>query len=187
MTILLIILWMLFKPNNEIYYFQNVLSSDEFRQVVDKCRSLRLTKEENPYVQNRFFSPIKSIDDILFSTNIKQKLEQAFHRSIKPSHDIPVEFRLYLLGSHMDWHRDDILYFPPQYECILTLENTSDSYTEYIDRSGRIQSIYTEPNSLLIVRANGVKHRVTEITQGHRSIVKFVYATSPSFLAYGLS
>ena len=44
------------------------------------------------------------------------------------------------------------MYQEPQYELIYTLENTSDSYTEFQDRAGKIHSIWAQPNSLLIIR-----------------------------------
>jgi hypothetical protein len=43
------------------------------------------------------------------------------------------KLRLVCVTSGMDWHRDDLLYTKPQCELVLTLENDSDSYTEWID------------------------------------------------------
>ena len=91
--------------------------------------------------------------------------------------EYPVEFRLYRPGSGMEWHHDDELYSTPQCELVLTLENTSDSVTEWINAAGNLESIWTPPNSALLVRAGdgGAKHRVQQLKRGERSIVKMVY------------
>jgi hypothetical protein len=34
----------------------------------------------------------------------------------------------------------------------------------------------TEPNTLLVVRANGISHKVTPLTKGERTILKLVFA-----------
>ena len=47
---------------------------------------------------------------------------------------------------------DDCLYTEPQYELVYTLDNTSDSRTEFRDAAGTVHSLWAEPNSLLIIR-----------------------------------
>lgn len=49
-------------------------------------------------------------------------------------------------------HVDDCLYTQPQYELVYTLDNTSDSRTEFRDAAGTVHSLWAEPNSLLIIR-----------------------------------
>jgi hypothetical protein len=89
----------------------------------------------------------------------------------------------------MQWHQDDLLYTEPQCEFVLTLENGSDSHTEWVDRKQvpsrggctqlvsmtstpmccssalhpaallplqEVQSIWTEPNSVIALRAGEV-------------------------------
>eukprot|EP00316_Scyphosphaera_apsteinii_P024911 CAMPEP_0119315856 /NCGR_PEP_ID=MMETSP1333-20130426/37424_1 /TAXON_ID=418940 /ORGANISM="Scyphosphaera apsteinii, Strain RCC1455" /LENGTH=141 /DNA_ID=CAMNT_0007321335 /DNA_START=456 /DNA_END=881 /DNA_ORIENTATION=- len=99
--------------------------------------------------------------------------------ALKPS-EYPVELRHYPARSGMPWHRDDVLYLPAQLEVILTLENTSDSLTEWRDANGQHEGIWTEPNSILLVRAgeHGPLHRVTTIRRGERTILKFVFTVS---------
>jgi hypothetical protein len=50
--------------------------------------------------------------------------------------DVPVEYRVYPVGSSMEWHQDVALYTEPQYELVFTLENTSDSQTQWQDADG---------------------------------------------------
>ena len=90
---------------------------------------------------------------------------------------LPIEYRIYPEKSNgMEWHKDTQLYNNPQYECVYTIENNSDSYTLWVDDNKRIHTINTKPNSLIIVVANGPIHRVTPINNGYRSILKFIYS-----------
>lgn len=174
-------------PNDEIYYIEDAFPAHLFAMIQECTKNINYITEDNPYVRNRFFSPIYDIDHLVYHQSITDRIAHLLNKQIKPCTHNPIECRLYTVGSYMDWHRDDVLYFPPQYECILTLENSSDSRTEYEDIWGNVHSIATKPNSLLIVRGNGIKHRVTEMSRGQRKILKYIYATSPSLRAYGLS
>ena len=40
---------------------------------------------------------------------------------------------------------------------------------------GSVAGVWTEPNSIIAVRAGAVRHRVTPIRTGERSILKLVY------------
>jgi hypothetical protein len=79
-------------------------------------------------------------------------------------------------GSFMKKHRDTMIYKIPQYECILTLTNTTDSVT---DMNGT--QIKSEPNSLIIVRANGIPHSVTKVNKGERKFLKFIFTETDEF------
>ena len=89
---------------------------------------------------------------------------------------IPIEYRDGSLG--MKWHVDTPL-IGRQIECVYTVENTSDSVTLYKDFFGRTHRQWTEPGSLVVVRAGGVEHAVTAATTGRRTIVKFVFVVDP--------
>lgn len=89
----------------------------------------------------------------------------------RPSY--PIEYRKYFTGSKgMQWHRDTSLFNPDCFEIVLTIENTSDSKFLYnfIDT----KELTPSPNTLVIVRPNTVFHKVTEVTKGYRTILKFV-------------
>ena len=78
----------------------------------------------------------------------------------------------------MGWHRDLVLAAPPQTEHVLTLRNSSDAATCF-ERPGLLGSFLpprcreSAPNSLLSVRAGGVRHAVLPGTRGSRTIVKY--------------
>ena len=81
----------------------------------------------------------------------------------------------------MKWHIDTLLYDKPQYELIYTIDNSSNSVTEWIDDKGNKNQLWTEPNSLLIVKANGYNHNVTPVTIGTRHILKLIYTQSKKY------
>ena len=71
---------------------------------------------------------------------------------------------------------DTLLYDIPQYEAIYTITNTSDSYTYWINLL--LYKIWTKPNSLLLIKANSVLHKVSKLNYGNRSIFKIIYTQS---------
>ena len=113
----------------------------------------------------------------LTGSRIARLLELEEDDALYPG-DYPPEFRLYPVGSCMDWHVDDRLYEEPQYELIYTVENTSDSATEWIDGGGCVHSEWTEPNSLIVIQAEGLLHRATHVSRGERVILKAIWTKS---------
>lgn len=107
---------------------------------------------------------------------VNQVREITNNPRLKPCLSIPLEYRKYVIGSYMDWHKDtQMLPEQLQYECVITLTNSSDSHTLLKYDSG-IKKLVTKPNSLLIVRANGIPHKVTPLGKGIRTIIKLVFA-----------
>ena len=117
------------------------------------------------------------VHSMCMNERVAARLGGLLGRKVIPA-DVPVEYRIYPPGSRMDWHQDVALYTEPQYEIVFTVSNTSDSQTQWQDAEGRRHGGWTEPNSVIIVQAESVVHRVTPITTGERSIIKFVYSTT---------
>jgi hypothetical protein len=118
----------------------------------------------------------KFIQTLLFNENLINKIRDLTgNYNLYPCLEVPIEYRKYSKGSYMSWHRDTkILPNQNQYECVLTLTNTSDSIT-LMDNILFNDYISSEANSLIIVRANGINHMVTETRKGERTIIKFVF------------
>ena len=72
-------------------------------------------------------------------------------------------------------HIDTLLYQKPQYEAVYTIRNKSNSLTKWKDNKGKLHSKWTEPNSLMIVKAQGYEHFVTPPEIGEREILKLIY------------
>merc|ERR1711860_36854 len=85
------------------------------------------------------------------------------------------------IGSWMEWHTDEAMTDPPQLELVYTVSNSSDSVTRVARTRadaarGKVREIWTEPNSVLLVRAEGALHMVSPVQSGCRAIAKAVFA-----------
>ena len=166
------------KKSYGVTYIENFFSEDDFQIIIDECRQLNNNLKDEKYniAEGRKGTLIQKdnvISRLCNSNIIKRKLKLPEHTF--PA-DIPVEYRVYPIGSYMDWHADTTLYAKPQYEIVFTVFNTSDSKTLWYDpKTLEVNTIQTKPNSVIIVRADDVKHCVTPITRGSRGILKFVY------------
>jgi len=172
------------------HYVENVLDENALGIVRDefvKTSFGRLKAEKASFAKNRrcaSLSPIgPSYRDVLSSAQTIGKLREITGEPTLTLGDFPAELRVCDAGSEMNWHVDPELYDPPQWECVFTIDNDSDSVTEWEEEGDdddvlhtRRRSTWTAPGSALIFRAGGVKrHRVKPSTFGVRVIVKALY------------
>lgn len=162
---------------DELIYVRNFLDKDDFHKV------LRLNRDKSSFKNEdfRYIKPLKDqeIYDIFYSDKYMNKLKDLLKNDKIFRSDFPIEHRIYPVGSKgMKWHRDTLLYDLPQYEGVFTIRNESDSETQWIDENNQKNSIWTEPNSLLIVKAHGFNHHVTSVLKGEREILKLIYTQS---------
>jgi|TARA_X000001036_G_scaffold95666_1_gene88331 hypothetical protein len=177
--ILTLLLFLVFEyKNKKIYYSTNFFEKFVHEKIKKDCLEFnsQLVDEDIPdnVKRKRFYiDPTHDIHKLLNSDEVKNKLGFGGYEL---SVDVPVEYRVYGMGGHMNWHSDTQLYDPEQYELIYTIDNTSDMTFNWKQPiTGKIQSLEPKPNSILYVRANGAPHMVSEITDGFRYILKFVY------------
>tara|TARA_B100001094_G_C18189482_1_gene806134 strand:+ start:814 stop:1425 length:612 start_codon:yes stop_codon:yes gene_type:complete len=181
---LLIIIIFLLKYNNikndNIIYIKNFLSKDEYNVILNNINN------DKRKLNNQYFRLVKFLNyknnniiyDIFYSEKYIKKIQNYVNPQIFKS-DYPIEYRIYPINSKgMNIHKDILLYDKPQYECVYTLKNSSDSYTNYIDDDGNINSIWTEPNSILIIKADSNYHSVSKLNKGKRDILKLIYSQS---------
>jgi len=159
-------------------YCENFLDKNDFDILSKIISQYNDEKLETTCMQNRF--NLKITDTII--SNILQKYTNKIrditkNQFIYLAKNFPIEYRKYRIGSFMKKHRDTMVYKIPQYECVLTLYNSSDSYTIINDMT----KISTRENSLLIVKANGVLHEVSPIQRGERKILKFIFTSTDHF------
>tara|TARA_B110000858_G_scaffold127126_1_gene144732 strand:+ start:111 stop:653 length:543 start_codon:yes stop_codon:yes gene_type:complete len=164
--------------NKKIYYSTNFFEKFVHEKIKKDCLEFnsQLVDEDLPnnVKRKRFYiDPTHDIHKLLDSDEVKNKLG---FNGYELSVDVPVEYRVYGMGGHMNWHSDTQLYDPEQYELIYTIDNTSDTTFNWKQPiTGKIQSLEPTSNSILYVRANGAPHMVSKITDGSRYILKFVY------------
>ena len=166
-------------------YLQDVYSPTHFRAIRKACDAIpeeAMKLDWEPTTKNRMTYLFKNTDPLI-SRIYNKDLVQAVrtltgNERLEPYDKIPVEYRVYGIGASMNWHTDrQMLPDQCQYECVITLRNTSDSETlvKQGSKGNRNKHIKTEPNSLFVVQAKGVSHCVTPITKGSRSILKVVF------------
>ena len=168
--------------NYSFIYEKNILSPTHFQEIQNLCKSYNESNMVvDPKANGRLMHVFLLKDPIyrvLFQPDFIEKIRKLCGNSrLVPCLEIPIEYRKYLLGSNMLWHRDaQMLPNQLQYECVITLENTSDSKIILKNWCGLFtRKLTTVPNSLIIVRAKGIEHCVTTTTKGSRTILKFVF------------
>ena len=180
LLLLCFILWARARSRYQVFYIENALPPAVFDAICKQVKHLYPTDFDDDYAVGRkiaFVPHTHPIVNMIYNAHFMGIVKEKTHCNVTPCFEHPIEYRVYQQGSHMDWHKDDLLYAKPQLECVLTLENDSDSLTQYHTTYGT-KSIHTKPNSLLIVFGDGALHRVTPLNRGHRSIMKFVLMQS---------
>ena len=166
--------------DDNVLYIDNFLDEEEYNIILNNINNIDDLKNENfrlikPLDENNY----KEIYDIFYSKKCTNQLKNKTKNYNIFKSDFPIEYRIYPTNSKgMRWHSDTLLYDLPQYEVIYTIDNTSDSKTEWIDSDNKKHSLWTKPNSLLIVKANSYRHCVTPINTGTRSIFKLIFTQS---------
>ena len=177
--VLLLILYLIYFKSDEVYYIENFLTNEEYNYIKNYTKSIKNLKSE----KFRLIKPIldNKINNIFYSEKYINKINNIINSNIKKS-DFPIEFRVYPTGSQgMKCHKDTLLYEKPQYEMVYTIENESDSYTNWYSYLGWNNKIYTKPNSLIIVKAQENIHCVSSINEGYRTILKLIYTQTDKY------
>lgn len=174
-----------FERAGGVLYVRNFFDAETSARVRTECERLRsgVTLEHRACAKQRLGMMVPNdnfVHEAFVSKSVADRLRALLLGESATSGeliagDVPVEYRVYPVGGSMDWHKDVALYTLPQFEIVYTVTNTSDSTTEWEDeRTGTRYGGWTEPNSVIIVRADGAPHRVTAVSKGERSIIKFV-------------
>ena len=170
--------------NDGCVFVRDFLPQATFATICDDVRRLKgqMKPEKNSIAIGRLGRVLDSRSDAYglltadaVAARINRLAGQSPARPLVPS-EYPIELRVYRIGAQMEWHVDDLLYDEPQCELVLVLDNTSDSETEFVDGEGTLHAEWTPPNSALLVRAGGARHRVQPLRRGERTILKMVWA-----------
>lgn len=180
--IILVYLVFFLDINNENINDENIIYIENFLDKTDYEKVLQLDKNKETFIYEnfRYAKPLKEnyIYNIFYDKYYIEKLQPYIKPKIYPS-DFPIEHRFYPDDSKgMKWHKDTLLYDKPQYEAIFTITNKSQSKTQWKDKNGNLQELWTKPNSLLVVKAQGYEHHVTPPVIGEREILKLIYTQS---------
>lgn len=158
-------------------YCSQFLDPEDFLKVIADFRNRRgnLRRENFGNVQREnLFVPRDSVTYEILEKYAQKLRDITGNPRIHLARNHPIEYRVYTPGSFMKRHRDVQLYRQPQYECILTLFNTTDSQTLFYFSEDTTLRISPAPNSLMFVRANDVPHEVLPVGKGERHFIKFI-------------
>lgn len=180
--LLLVISYHKSKKDFSYCYIENFLTNNDLIQLNNELKNYdqKLDDSLEDYINvYRYNTPINSIKirNILASYTNKIR-ENTNNNKIYLANNFPIEYRKYIEGSFMSKHKDELIYKKPQYECILTLSNSTDSYTIFGKSNKKIKS---KPNSLIIVKAQGIEHEVTKVNKGERHFLKFIFTETDQF------
>lgn len=165
--------------NHDLVLIHPFFPKHHFNEIATYCKKLdsKLQPDERLPSRTTYVCDSKrdyALYHMVYSTYLFKQLKQIIGENMIIASEFPIEYRKYALGSSgMEWHQDKALYDQPYYECVLTIGNTSDSLFEY-NVDDEINSVSTHPNSLVLVKPSTIYHRVTKVTQGERTIIKFV-------------
>lgn len=179
LIVILTVIYFFSRSSSHTFILENFLDPADYRRILADFHQRMQTSatiEELPNVKREnMFVPH---DSVIYSILNQPKYIKQLHSLLQNSRvylarNHPVEYRKYTPGSFMARHRDTQLFTVPQYECILTLSNTTDSETIFYTTDGPV-AIHAPANSLMFVRANGVQHEVTPVSTGERCFIKFI-------------
>ncbi|KAL3913790.1 MAG: hypothetical protein SGILL_006354, partial [Bacillariaceae sp.] len=167
-----------------VLYRQSVCTKEEMKEIqqeIDQAMK-QVSDERSSIAQGRMGATLSQdceIAKILQQGCIFSLAQRAVsgetNSKLVLAKEIPIEMRIYeKTGASMAWHRDDVLYDPPQLEVVFTVENTSDCVTMW-KVGDDLYSQETHPNSLVLLRAGGPEHCVTSLKRGRRVILKCAY------------
>ena len=187
MILLFIYSYIKLSYNNNIIYKDKIIYIDDFLNDYEYKNLLNNLENDNRNFLNEDFRLVlplnnnnnKSVYDMFYSEKYINIIQKKLNNYNVTKSDFPIEYRIYPTNSKgMRWHSDTLLYDLPQYEAIYTIHNNSDSLTKWEDENNKEYSVWTKPNSMLIVKAAGLRHMVTPVTTGTRSILKLIYTQS---------
>lgn len=165
--------------NNSMWIYNNFYSENDFNKIQMYCSKLNLKNDRkidsrlslclNKNKHKKLYNLIYNKKLINFINKIKDN-----NLYLKATPSYPIEYRKYFNGSKgLSWHKDTSLFYPDAFEIVLTLRNNSDSKFLW-ENDNKIKSINPKANTLVIVKPMTVRHSVSDVNIGERTILKFV-------------
>ena len=165
----------------ELIIIDNIYSDENFKKILEITqetdKKLQLDNrccERRTYMFKKNNSNFRTLKKLIHSSKLIKILEKNIKKKEKYT-NFPYEYRLYDKDSQgMRWHVDKPIFDGDYYECVLTLNNTSNSKFRFINKRGKKKFIKTRPNTLICVLPKTIKHSVSPTEYGERRIIKFV-------------
>ena len=168
----------LFRPG--VFYREGIFDDADFAKMRHEVLSVadRATvRGINDLRRNLALPANSSVSKMISGSAMRKVIRELCGDHELKFPDFPVEVRVYDANVGFRWHRDYLMYRNRQHELVFTIENDARVETEYIDRDGVSHTLATKPNSLLVVRAQGIMHKVHDVPPGRRRIMlKAIYS-----------
>ncbi len=161
-------------------YEKNFFSNQDFNLLKNELKKADSDLEKSVEKLPNVYRYNLVVESPVIKNLIKKYEEKikklVLNNKIYLANNFPIEYRKYVKGSFMLKHRDQLIYEIPQYECVFTVTNSTDSYTVIGDKK-----ISSEPNSIIILKAQGIEHEVTKVNKGERKFLKFIFTETDKF------
>lgn len=173
-VIILILIYYLFILENYICIKNKFLTQNEIEEINKLLKNIQNYKELDYKKYTLLdFKKYKFIYDIIYKNDfLKKKIKKEFNINLKyPNY--PIEYRIYKKNTELlPWHQDKKL-MNNYLECIYIIENSSDSYFQYL-KNIKIHKYYQKNNDLIIVKPRDIIHNITPFHKGEKIILKFI-------------
>lgn len=176
--VFLLLLIILFIANLYVYYYydqllivNNLYTKNDISKILKEISNLKLEeiKQSKKFILIDYDSIIYKI---IYNKNLKKYIKNKLNKEIIfPKY--PIEYRIYKNSNGMDWHKDKSLFNEKYLECILTLDNTSNSYFRFIKHSKKYK-YYQKPGNLIMLYPLDIEHKIDKIFVGDKKILKFI-------------
>ena len=172
--VLIIILLLNFIVENffdQIFIIKKFYSNKDIMNILNEVNNIDLKNIENSK-SYKMINKDSKIYDIIYSDKLKKLIKCKFNKEIIfPKHLI--EYRIYENSNGMDWHRDKSLFKENYLECILLLNNDSNSYFKF-KKYNKKYKYYQKKGDLIMVYPLDIEHKIDPITKGSKKILKFI-------------
>ncbi len=164
------------KLDNDLVIIKNFYNPSDLNKINYLLKNTRFKSDDRVTSRKTtclFQKKNKQLFNLIYNNKLINLIKKLTHKKmIIP--DYPIEYRIYPTKSEgINWHRDLSLYKDTYYEAVLTLHNNSDQQFQYI-KNGKLYTVSPSSNTLALVKPNGILHKVTPITKGTRTILKFI-------------
>jgi hypothetical protein len=167
---------------NKLWKYSNFFSKNDFDKIKSYCKNLKVKDDKrNSYRKTICLnkSSHHNLYNLIYNNekfmNLIKKISK--DKKIKKYPSYPIEYRIYPTHYNgMAWHKDASLFSPNALEIVLTLSNTSDSkfLWKTDELHPKINEIKPLDNTLVILEQNSILHKVTPVSFGTRTILKFI-------------
>ena len=164
---------------HDIWIENNFFEDNKFSKISNYCKKLLNDLKEDERTDDRKTLCLhpekhKEVYDLIYDDpKFNEYIKSISTRKYRLRPTFPIELRMYPTGSKgMRWHMDTSMFSPDCFEVVLTLENTSDS--KFLYDLMFTKEVDPKPNTMAIVKPLSVFHKVTPVTKGYRTILKFV-------------